>query len=141
VDHVRVEKFLKSIFKIASRWQAILLLDEADVFLAERGLDPHTNALVSVFLRELEHYEGIMFLTTNRLQSFDPAILSRIHLPLRYGPLDLEARKAIWRCFITQARTKTGPAACTEKVITTLAERKLNGREMRHANSSFMNKL
>ncbi len=87
VDHARVDKYLKTIFKIASRWKAILLLDEADVFLAERGLDPHANALVSVFLRQLEHYDGILFLTTNLLRKFDPAILSRVHLPLRYGPL------------------------------------------------------
>ena len=87
VDHVGVDKFLKTIFKIASRWHAILLLDEADVFLVERGADAHTNALVSVFLRELEHFDGILFLTTNRMQTFDPAILSRIHLPLRYDLL------------------------------------------------------
>lgn len=137
---MQVERFLKSIFKIASRWQAILLLDEADVFLAERGLDPHTNALVSVFLRELEHYEGIMFLTTNRIQSFDPAILSRIHLPLRYGPLNREARKEVWRCFIEQATTKAGPAAFTENVIAKLAEKTLNGREVRHPRPSVTTK-
>ncbi|KEY64860.1 hypothetical protein S7711_03857 [Stachybotrys chartarum IBT 7711] len=131
VDHVRVEKFLKSIFKIASRWRAILLLDEADVFLAERALDPHTNALVSVFLRELEHYEGILFLTTNRMQTFDPAILSRIHLPLRYNALNHKARQAVWRYFIEQAVTTVGPAEYTDKAVNQLAETKLNGREVR----------
>jgi AAA+ superfamily predicted ATPase len=75
--------------------------------------------------------EGIMFLTTNRIQSFDPAILSRIHLPLRYGPLNQEARKEVWRCFIEQATTKAGPAAYTERVIAKLAEKTLNGREVR----------
>ncbi|KAH7131172.1 P-loop containing nucleoside triphosphate hydrolase protein [Dactylonectria macrodidyma] len=65
VDPVKVERIiLTSIFKIASRWKAILLLDEADVFLAQRSNDPHLNALVSVFLRELEQYDGILFLTT-----------------------------------------------------------------------------
>jgi hypothetical protein len=59
-------KILTSIFKIASRWKAILLLDEADVFLTQRGDNPQLNALVSVFLRELEQYDGILFLTTNR---------------------------------------------------------------------------
>ncbi len=76
VDHVRVKKILKNIFKIAGRWGAILLLDEADVFLAERALDPHTNALVSVFLRELEHYEGILFLTTNRMQTLQHRLVA-----------------------------------------------------------------
>lgn len=130
VDHVRVEKYLRNVFKIASRWQAILLLDEADVFLAERALDPHTNALISVFLRELEHFDGILFLTTNRMQTFDPAILSRIHLPLRYDPLKKEAREAIWRCFIEQAQTTAGPAIYDDHVIRDLAGKKLNGREV-----------
>lgn len=79
------------------------------MFLAERALDPNTNALVLVFLRELEHYEGILFLTTNRMHTFDPAILSRIHLPLRYNPLKQEARQAVWCYFIRQAVTKAGP--------------------------------
>lgn len=131
VDHVVVERFLKRIFNIASRWNAILLLDEADVFLAERALDPHTNALVSVFLRELEHYDGILFLTTNRMQTFDPAILSRIHLPLKYEPLKKEAREAVWRFFIGQAGTEAGPAVCNDNIIKALAEKKLNGREVR----------
>jgi hypothetical protein len=44
-----------------------VLLDESDVFLEERektGLQ--RNALVSVFLRVLEYYEGILILTSNR---------------------------------------------------------------------------
>jgi len=131
VDHVRVEKILKTIFRIASRWGAILLLDEADVFLAERALDPHSNALVSVFLRELEHYEGILFLTTNRMNTFDSAVLSRIHLPLKYEPLKKEAREGVWLFFIKQARTTAGHAAYNDKVISDLAENKLNGREVR----------
>ncbi|KID82559.1 AAA family ATPase, partial [Metarhizium majus ARSEF 297] len=132
VDHVRVEKFLKTIFKIASRWKAILLLDGADVFLAERALDPHTNALVSVFLRELEHYEGILFLTTNRMKTFDPAILSRIRLPLRYNPLKRAARRAVWRYFINQAVTNAGPPLYSDEVVDKLAEEGLNGREIRN---------
>jgi SpoVK/Ycf46/Vps4 family AAA+-type ATPase len=131
VDHVRVEKYLKNIFKIASRWGAILLLDEADVFLTERGLDPHSNALVSVFLRELEHFDGILFLTTNRMQAFDPAILSRIHLPLRYEPLKKEARGEVWRFFMQQATTTAGHAVYDDHVIEDLAMKDLNGREVR----------
>lgn len=122
---------MKSVFKMASRWGAILLLDEADVFLAERALDPYTNALVSVFLRELEHYEGILFLTTNRMNTFDSAIFSRIHLPLKYKPRTKEARKQVWLFFVKQAITRAGPAAYDDGVIESLAAKTLNGREVR----------
>ena len=51
----QLEEQLSVIFQIASHWNAILLLDEADVYMEARSpqnLD--RNALVSVFLRKLE---------------------------------------------------------------------------------------
>ncbi|KID73422.1 ATPase family AAA domain-containing protein 3C [Metarhizium brunneum] len=129
VDPVGVERVLTTIFKIASRWKAILLLDEADVFLAQRSDSPHANALVSVFLRELEQYDGILFLTTNRVQSFDEAMISRIHLALHYEPLGKDARKAVWQYFLEQAITKSGTPDC-QKLIDSLADVDLNGREL-----------
>ncbi|KAK5141904.1 hypothetical protein LTR04_002423, partial [Oleoguttula sp. CCFEE 6159] len=71
----KLEAQLPLIFQRADKWDAIILLDEADVFLEQRSLhDVHRNALVSVFLRELGYYPGIMFLTTNRVQQIDEAI-------------------------------------------------------------------
>src|SRR5438034_8929258 len=79
VEAVDAERILTKVFKIASRWKAILLIDEADIFMAQRSAEHlQLNALVSVFLRELEQYDGILFLTTNRLQTFDEAVLSRV---------------------------------------------------------------
>ena len=78
-----LEDGLGKILHLASHWKAVLLLDEADVFLEKLSPGMHTsNSLISVFLRTLEHFEGVMFLTTNPLASFDEAILSQVHLPL-----------------------------------------------------------
>ncbi|RTE68614.1 hypothetical protein BHE90_017007 [Fusarium euwallaceae] len=131
VDPVRVESFLTTTFKIASRWKAILLIDEADVFLAQRSDNPQINALVSVFLRELEQFDGVLFLTTNRVQSFDEAMISRIHLALKYQPLDEEARKAVWKHFLDQAATSRGSPDAA-KLADELADTVLNGREIRN---------
>jgi len=60
----------------------VLLLDEADVFLYQRGSnDVMRNALVSIFLRQLEYYQGILFLTTNMIAQCDMAFesASRAH--------------------------------------------------------------
>ncbi|CZT41144.1 uncharacterized protein RSE6_00844 [Rhynchosporium secalis] len=85
-----VEMQLPRIFKRASRWKAVLLLDEADVLLEQRlSHDIHRNALVCVFLRTLEYYPGIIFLTTNRVEQIDNAIASRIHFKLKYDKLNL----------------------------------------------------
>ncbi|KLU91598.1 hypothetical protein MAPG_10116 [Magnaporthiopsis poae ATCC 64411] len=84
-----VEKALETNFALANRWDCILLLDEADVFLAERTkLDFKRNGLVAVFLRVMEYYAGVLFLTTNRVGDFDEAFTSRIHISLYYPELD-----------------------------------------------------
>lgn len=75
-----LERSLTDILDIAHAWGAVLLLDEADVFLEKRSIhDIHRNALVSIFLRLLEYFQGILFLTTNRVETFDDAFQSRKH--------------------------------------------------------------
>lgn len=93
----QLERDLNRIMDITHSWGAILLLDEADVFLeARQPHDIHRNALVSVFLRLTEYYQGILFLTTNRVATFDEAFQSRIHMGIRYENLTAKARKKIW---------------------------------------------
>jgi ATP-dependent protease Clp ATPase subunit len=54
-----VESNLRRIFELATHWKAILLFDEADVFLEARSLeDVRRNSLVSTLLRILEYFQG-----------------------------------------------------------------------------------
>jgi hypothetical protein len=72
-----VEERLTQVLELAQRWKAVVLLDEADVFLAQRdnaGIE--RNALVSIFLRKLEYYQGILILTTNLVTHCDSAFES-----------------------------------------------------------------
>ncbi|KAL7950497.1 hypothetical protein V8C42DRAFT_306686 [Trichoderma barbatum] len=93
-----VEAALERNFSLANRWGCILLLDEADVFLAQRSPKNFVrNGLVAVFLRVLEYYAGILFLTTNRIGDFDEAFTSRIHISLYYPPLDKTSTREIFR--------------------------------------------
>ncbi|KAM5349960.1 hypothetical protein ACJ41O_006465 [Fusarium nematophilum] len=92
-----VENALTEHTERAQRWGCILLLDEADVFLSRRDWrDTNHNALVSVFLRQLEYYSGILFLTTNRVGVLDEAFKSRIHVSLAYPTIQLQATIDIW---------------------------------------------
>lgn len=91
-----VEGNLQKIFNRARRWNAILLFDEADVFLGERGEDLEKAAIVGVFLRLLDRYEGCLFLTTNRPGVIDKAFKSRISLSLKYPPLTEDYKKRVW---------------------------------------------
>jgi SpoVK/Ycf46/Vps4 family AAA+-type ATPase len=73
----KIHKQLSSILELASHWKAVLLLDEADVFLVWRTVtDIERNSIVSVFLRELEYYKGILILTTNQAEIIDEAFQS-----------------------------------------------------------------
>ncbi|KAI1762738.1 hypothetical protein GGR53DRAFT_468083 [Hypoxylon sp. FL1150] len=93
-----VESSLSNVFRLAHLWDCVLLLDEADVFLSQRSkLDMKRNALVSVFLRVLEYYNGLLFLTTNRVGTIDEAFKSRIHMSLYYPPLDKAQTRDIFR--------------------------------------------
>ncbi|KAK5996979.1 ATPase family AAA domain-containingA-like-like protein [Cladobotryum mycophilum] len=134
-DSRLLEAELQKILDICHTWGAILLLDEADVFLEKRNMhDIHRNALVSIFLRQLEYFQGILFLTTNRVETFDEAFQSRIHIALKYEPLDAKARKAIFKMFIEKVRAlgKLKLDKFAEKDFDALAGKNLNGREIKN---------
>ena len=56
-----------------------------------------TNLSSQVFLRVLEYYAGILFLTTNRIGDFDEAFASRIHMSLYYPELDEDKTRKIFK--------------------------------------------
>ncbi|ELR07645.1 hypothetical protein GMDG_08500 [Pseudogymnoascus destructans 20631-21] len=132
-DAKLLEAQLCEMFEVAEKWKALLLLDEADDFLCKRSYDPNHNSLVSVFLRKLEYYKGIMLLTTNRVRDFDEAVQSRIHVGIKYSPLGVNTRKVIWRSFLEKAKTETGDAVYSDKQLNVLAKHSLNGRQIKNA--------
>ncbi|KAJ6035289.1 uncharacterized protein N7446_010049 [Penicillium canescens] len=132
-DSNALEQQLETVFKIAKHFKAVLLLDEADAFMEQRTSyhDTH-NRLVTVFLRKLEYYQGILFLTSNRGIQFDDAILSRIHLIVKYKDLSREFRRGLWSTFLTRARTVQGPAIIEKHDLRRLESLDLNGREIKN---------
>ncbi|EME83639.1 uncharacterized protein MYCFIDRAFT_47080 [Pseudocercospora fijiensis CIRAD86] len=129
ISSADVEHKLNDCLAMCSRWNAILLLDEADIFLEQRNMhELERNKLVSIFLRVLEYYQGIMFLTTNRVETFDTAFASRIHLSLEYPELNKKSRKGIWETFLKRLPEHN----MSEKEVEKLAEKQLNGREIKN---------
>jgi SpoVK/Ycf46/Vps4 family AAA+-type ATPase len=138
-DPESVEKYLESVLFIGSTWGCVILLDEADVFLEERTKqDMQRNALVSVFLRVLEYYDGILILTTNRIGTFDEAFKSRVQLALHYPPLNDKAREEIWHNFMRSLFAEGENVDFEElnEKIYVLARHKLNGRQIRNTIST-----
>ncbi|KAM0429215.1 hypothetical protein ACHAPT_006429 [Fusarium lateritium] len=128
-----VERGLKDAFSLAERWHALLLLDEADVYLEQRkSKNLVHNGIVSVFLRMLEYYHGILFLTTNRISSFDRAFVSRIHLAIHYPPLTQPSRRALLYAFLKQTSEDSAEALSSQGVLEKLADEDLNGRQIKN---------
>ncbi|KAF6809330.1 hypothetical protein CPLU01_15523 [Colletotrichum plurivorum] len=133
----QVEAYLESVFHLGKLWGCVVLLDEAEVFLEQRTLsDLDRNALVSVFLRALEYYEGILILTSNRVGTFDEAFKSRIQLALHYEPLRKPQRRQIWKNFFDRLDSMGESRidfANVEKHLDRLSEYQMNGRQIRNA--------
>ncbi|ROW06834.1 hypothetical protein VMCG_04098 [Cytospora schulzeri] len=139
-DPKYVEINLTENFKTARSWGAVLVIDEADVFMERRSSqDLQRNSLVAGFLKALEFYDGILFLTTNRVGAFDDAFISRIHVQLLYRDFTEEERQKVWMTFVqklTRDRGKYMRISMDAKDYIKGKEVqvvKWNGREIRNA--------
>ncbi|KAK1996295.1 P-loop containing nucleoside triphosphate hydrolase protein [Colletotrichum falcatum] len=130
------ERELQRFMQYATIWKAVLLLDEADVFLEKREDNPGSaerNALVAVFLKQLEYFSGIAFLTTNRLRTFDAAMSSRIHLALGYKAPDIETRRQLWVQCLGKLPADERDFDDVDDASMSFVDRQINGREISNA--------
>ncbi len=122
-----LEDELLKVFARAARWKAILLLDEADVYVRERGSDLTQNAIVGVFLRVMEYQTSVLFLTTNRPQDVDDAIASRCVARVVYPPPTKEELARIWRVL-----ADAGGANLPDEAIPELLKDGDSGRDVKN---------
>jgi hypothetical protein len=126
-----LEDRLLDVLELCVPWGALVLIDEAEMLLERRSKnDIVRNAMVCVMLRLLEYYRGILFLTTNRVESIDPAFQSRVHCALKYNALNEESRLAIWSDILRHAGIED--AAKSGIDVSALAAHSLNGRQIKN---------
>ncbi|KAK3323006.1 P-loop containing nucleoside triphosphate hydrolase protein [Apodospora peruviana] len=128
-----VESSLDHALELCRLWNAMLLLDEADIFLGSRTNEGSLtrNELVSIFLTKLEYYSGILFLTTNRVSSIDHAFQSRVDLFLPYQDLTTAARRQVWDNFINHCGREKFKDI-DDGNLARLCMLSLNGREIKN---------
>jgi len=112
-----MENNLKEVLIRAQRWGAVMLIDEADVYIKRRDDNLTMNAVVGVFLRVLEYFNGLLFMTTNRIDDIDEAIISRCIAMIRYQSPSNDERQQIWRVMAEQYNL-----ALDDAMIATLAD-------------------
>lgn len=93
----KIEEELMTFFERANKWGIPILIDECDVFVRARANDLDQNAVVAVFLRVLEYVANTIFMTTNRAEDIDDAILSRASAIVKYELPAEDELTAIWK--------------------------------------------
>lgn len=94
----QTEKNIQKAFQQATKENAVLMFDECDSILADRNhVGTILAAEINCLLQEIERFEGVCVLTTNRLHSLDPALQRRIIAKVELGQPSMEAREQIWK--------------------------------------------
>lgn len=96
------EKNLNRLFNYASRYDVMLLLDEADALFGRRGDqdDPGArfgNMLTNFLLTRIESYSGIVVLTSNSRARIDPAFIRRLEAIIEFPRPEFGERLGIWK--------------------------------------------
>ena len=93
---------------------------------------------IIVFLRELEYFQGIIFLTTNLYNTIDVAFRSRVHIHLLFDKLSISSRRLLWEKFLARLPAaelllQSGDRRVGPEALTELAKWDLNGREIKNS--------
>jgi len=93
------EKNIARMFADARQQDAVLVLDEADSFLADRRGAQHSWEVTQVneLLTQMEAFDGVFVCTTNLMAALDPASLRRFAFKVKFDYLNADQR---WRMFV-----------------------------------------
>lgn len=95
------EKNVDALFQIFEEENRILLVDEADGILNQRGAsitttDATENRIVNIILQKLEEHSGVVIFTSNLASGMDKALERRFALKVVFSQPKKEERKKIW---------------------------------------------
>jgi len=104
-------KNVAAVFRMATEEDAVLFFDEADAIASRRATGAahayqrESNTVVSVLLKELEVFNGVVIFATNLAVNFDPAFERRIRTHVLFEMPGVEEREEIWKVQIHPAKT------------------------------------
>jgi hypothetical protein len=92
---------IKAVFQEAELSDAVLFFDECEVIFAKR--DVGGNKILNLLLCELERYNGIVFLATNKPLDLDEAMHRRITSVYEFKAPDHCQRRMIWQSYASSS--------------------------------------
>ncbi|KAM0517030.1 hypothetical protein ACHAPE_005142 [Trichoderma viride] len=105
-DNSSVERQLSEMFRLAQRWRAILVLENADAFLTQRSRNEASSSAVTLAIRSMDSYTSILVLTTSRVGDLDEAVWSYTDLAINFPPLRGERLQKVWGHSISEYKVK-----------------------------------
>ena len=125
----QTERNIQEAFGKAKKENLIIVLDECDSVCYNRNeVGAILAAEINALLTEIERFDGVCILTTNRNQRLDPALERRVCLKLEFDRPDRDARRQIWKNLLP----KQAPLGkCVD--LDLLSEHDLTGGQIKNA--------
>ena len=130
--HGEGPKNVQAVFNAASEQNAVLFIDDAESLLSKRldrvtsGSENAINSMRDQFLICLEQYRGLVVFASNKAESYDPALETRMWT-IHFDLPDRNQRREIWRRHLPS----TFPTAATPEELSEIDG--ICGREIRNA--------
>lgn len=119
---------IQQAFKTAKEQNKVVLLDECDSLITERGdVGMILSSEINTLLTEIEKFEGVCVLTTNRIDTLDQALERRISLIVEFQEPDFVTREMLWTKLLP-SKLPLGKDVKIQK----LAEYKLTGGQIKN---------
>jgi transitional endoplasmic reticulum ATPase len=107
------EKNIARMFERARDDNAVLLLDEAESFLADRRGAHHSWEVTQVneMLTQMERFTGVFICSTNLMENLDRAALRRFAIKIRFDYLTAAQGERLFRSVLRELRAEPEPDA------------------------------
>ncbi len=94
-------KHIKAAFHTARELEAVLFFDEADSLLSKRvatgeSCSTSINQNRNTLMQELDRFDGVVIVTTNLFENYDPALLRRIQRHIKFRLPDASMRRELF---------------------------------------------
>ncbi|MCB1278916.1 ATP-binding protein [Prosthecobacter sp.] len=109
-------KHIKAAFQSARELGAILFFDEADSLLSRRAATGEScstsiNQNRNTLMQELDRFDGVVIVTTNLFENYDPALLRRIQSHIHFRLPNASMRRELFALHLPNAERVTADFA------------------------------
>ncbi len=119
---------IEQAFRSAKGSKKVLFMDECDSIISSRdGVGMVLGSEINTLLTEIEKFEGVCILATNRIEELDEALERRISLILEFPEPNYDQRNGIWERMLP----KKMPLG-KDVTVEALSEHKLTGGQIKN---------